>query len=299
MKSKNFYSSIIELNLAILFISTSGVLGKYIDLPVPSLIFIRSILACIVLFIYCKLNRFNFKIPAKDRKTILLGGVLLGAHWMTFFYALKLSNVAIGMLSLYTFPAITALLEPLLTKNKFQNMHLLLGGLILVGVYLLIPDFDFSSSYFKAICFGVLSAVFYSVRNILLKPKVKQYNQSVLMFNQLGAISICLIPTLWLIKGVNLYEFLPYIGLLAILTTAIGHTLFVYSLKHFSTTSASLMSSLQPVYGIILAMIFLNEYPSLTTIVGGLVIISTVVVESLRVKKKSTTLQQNLGSIKQ
>lgn len=298
MKSKNFYSSIIELNLAILFISTSGVLGKYIALPVPSLIFIRSILACLALFIYCKLKRFNFKIPIKDRKKILLGGVLLGAHWMTFFYALKLSNVAIGMLSLYTFPAITALLEPLLTKSKFQNMHLLLGGLVLVGVYLLIPDFDFSSSYFKAICFGVLSAVFYSVRNIMLKPKVKQYNQSVLMFNQLGAISVCLIPTLWLIQGVNLHEFLPYIGLLAILTTAIGHTLFVYSLKHFSTTSASLMSSLQPVYGIILAMIFLNEYPSLTTIVGGLVIISTVVVESLRVKKKGKILQQSLDPVK-
>jgi len=298
LKSKNFYSSIIELNLAILFISTSGVLGKYIALPVPSLIFIRSILACLALFIYCKLKRFNFKIPIKDRKTILLGGVLLGAHWMTFFYALKLSNVAIGMLSLYTFPAITALLEPLLTKSKFQNMHLLLGGLVLVGVYLLIPDFDFSSSYFKAICFGVLSALFYSVRNIMLKPKVKQYNQSVLMFNQLGAISVCLIPTLWLIQGVNLHEFLPYIGLLAILTTAIGHTLFVYSLKHFSTTSASLMSSLQPVYGIILAMIFLNEYPSLTTIVGGLVIISTVVVESLRVKKKGKILQQSLDPVK-
>lgn len=285
MKTKSFYSSIFELNLAILFISTSGVLGKFIDLPVPGLIFIRSVLACLALFLFCKLKGLSFKISSSDRKLILLSGIFLGAHWMTYFYALKLSNVAIGMLSLYTFPAITAILEPLLTKSKFQNIHLLLGGLVLIGVYLLIPDFDFSSSYFKAICFGVLSAIFYSLRNIMLKSKVKQYNQSILMFNQLGAISVCLLPALWLLNKEGIMEFLPEIGLLAILTTAIGHTLFIYSLKYFSTTSASLMSSLQPVYGIILAMVFLNEYPGLMTVFGGLVIISTVVIESIRIKK--------------
>ncbi len=293
MKSKSYYSSLLELNLAILFISTSGVLGKYIDLPVPSIICIRSILACIILFIYCKLKGFSFKIPIKDRKTILLGGVFLGAHWMTYFYALKLSNVAIGMLSLYTFPAITAILEPLLTKSKFQGIHMILGSLVLVGVYFLIPEFDFSSTYFKAICFGVMSAIFYALRNIMMKPKVKHYNQSVLMFNQLGAITICLFPTLWMISGSEFIEFMPAIGLLAILTTAIGHTLFIQSLKYFSTTSASLMSSLQPVYGIILAVIFLNEYPSLMTIFGGLIIISTVVVESLRVKKTKSITPKN------
>ncbi len=285
MKPNRFYSNILQLNLAILFISTSGVLGKYINLPVPSIIFIRSLLACFALFLYCKIKGFSFKVTSKDRKTILLSGVFLGAHWMTYFYALKWSNVAIGMLSLYTFPAITAILEPLLTKSKFQNIHLILGGLVMVGVYLLIPDFDFNSSYFKAICFGVLSAIFYSVRNIMLKPKVKQYNQSILMFNQLAAISICLLPTLWMLNTEAVIEFLPEIGLLALLTTAVGHTLFIYSLKYFSTTSASLMSSLQPVYGIILAIIFLNEYPGLMTIFGGLVIISTVVIESIRIKK--------------
>lgn len=285
MKSQRFYTNILELNLAILFISTSGVLGKYIDLPVPSLICIRSVLACLALFIYCKIKGFSFQIPKKDRLIILLSGLCLGAHWMTYFYALKLSNVAIGMLSLYTFPAITALLEPVFTKSKFQNMHLVLGGLVLVGVYLLIPDFDFQNSYFKAICFGVASAVFYTIRNILIKPQVKHYNQSILMFNQLLAISVCLLPTLWLVNENEVMDFMPYIGLLAVLTTAVGHTLFVQSLKYFSTTSASLMSSLQPVYGILLAIIFLKEYPSLSTILGGLVIISTVIVESIRVKK--------------
>ena len=289
MKSNPFYANIFKLNLAILFISTSGVLGKYINLPVPGIIFLRSFIACCALYIYCKAKGFTFNIDLKDRKVILLSGVFLGTHWMTYFYALKWSNVALGMLSLYTFPAITAILEPLLTKSKFQKTHLLLAGLVLFGIYLLIPELDFSSSYFKAICFGVLSALFYALRNIMLKSKVKQYNQSVIMFNQLCAISICLFPTLWLVNVDAFVEFLPAIGTLALLTTATGHTLFVYSLKYFSPTSAGLMSSLQPVYGIILAMLFLNEYPDLTTILGGLVIISTVVIESIRIKRMEKT----------
>ena len=87
----------------------------------------------------------------------------------------------------------------------------------------------------------------------------------------------------------NLLDYLPSTLLLAIITTAIGHTLFVYSLTYFSAASASLISSLQPIYGIILAMIFLSEYPSLQTILGGLVIISTVLIESRRLLKTSNS----------
>ena len=61
-------------------------------------------------------------------------------HWVTYFYALQWSNVAIGMLSLFTYPVITALLEPLILKTKFQKHHLILGFIVLIGVYFLAPD---------------------------------------------------------------------------------------------------------------------------------------------------------------
>ena len=78
----------------------------------------------------------------------------------------------------------------------------------------------------------------------------------------------------------------PYILMLAILTTAIGHSLMVHSLQFFSASTASIISSVQPIFGIILAFFFLNEIPTLNTVVGGSLILATVVIESIRSKKK-------------
>lgn len=285
MKPKSFHSKLIELNLSVIFISTSGVLGRYIDLPVPIIILFRALIAGVLLFAFCKIKGFSFKIERKDLWSVLIGGFLLGAHWITYFYALKLSTVAIGMLALFTFPAITAILEPIILKKKLLVIHLVLGALVSFGVNLLSPDINFENEYFIGICLGVLSAVCYSLRNIMLKPQVKHYNQSVLMFSQLAIISLFLLPLCGFMDVSQVIDYLPTTILLAMLTTAIGHTMFIYSLKHFSAASASLISSLQPIYGMIMAFIFLSETPSLNTLLGGSVIISTVLIESIRLKQ--------------
>lgn len=286
LDTRSFTANILQLNVAILFISTSGVLGRHIGLPAPVTIAIRALLAAIILSIFCKWKGVSFNILKKDWKRIGLSGLLLGAHWVTYFYALQLSNVAIGMLSLFTYPVITAFLEPLFVKTKIQKAHLLLGVIILVGIYFLVPEFNFKHDHSKAIGFGVLSAFCYAIRNLLLKPIVSQYNGSILMMNQLFVIAIFLCPVIPFFEDLNIVQYLPATLLLALLTTAIGHTLFLYSLKHFSTVSASIISCLQPIYGILLGIAFLQEYPAPHTILGGTIIISTVVIESFRVYKK-------------
>ncbi len=273
----------IELNLAILFISTSGALGRFIDLPIPITIGLRSLLGGIVLYLFCRWKKISFHIEGKDRITVIIGGVLLGLHWITYFYSLRLSNVAIGMLSLFTYPAITAVLEPIFLKTKILKIHLLLSLLVLIGIYFLVPDFSLESDDFKAVGFGVLSAFCYATRNIILKTKINQYDGTLLMAYQLLVVTLLLSPFALYLDTSQVIEYLPATLVLALLTTAIGHSLFLRSLKHFSTVTASIVSCSQPVYGIIIGMIFLNEYPELTTIIGGSIIIFTVIIESLRV----------------
>jgi drug/metabolite transporter (DMT)-like permease len=282
MKKGNLTKNLLELNLAMLFISTSGVLGRYIDMPSPITIGLRALLACIVLFLFCKWKKANLRLQSKDRKTILVSGILLGLHWTTYFYALQLSNVAIGMLSLFTFPAITAILEPIILKTKILKVHLFLSLLVLIGIYFLVPNFDLQNSQFKAVGFGVLSAFCYALRNIAMKSKIDHYDGSVLMVYQLLAIAVCWSPFFFLLDASNLITYLPATILLALLTTSIGHTLFLYSLKNFSTITASIISCTQPIYGILIGLILLREVPELTTIIGGLIIISTVLAESIR-----------------
>lgn len=285
---KNQHSNqLLLLTFATLLISTSGALGKFIDLPTPVIIWCRSALGTIFLFVFCRYKNLNLKIQSKkDIPTILIGAVLLGVHWVTYFYALKLSNVAIGMLSMFTFPVITAFLEPLFTKSKLNPIHIVLGLMVLFGIYILAPNLNFENTYLKGILIGVFSAVCYSIRNLILKQHVHKYDGTVLMMQQVSIVSILLVPVMFNMDISNIKTQLPYLLILGLVTTAIGHSLFISSLKHFSVSTASIIGSMQPIFGIIIAFIFLNEIPALNTFIGGSLIIATVIIESIRSSKK-------------
>ena len=277
---------LLELFLGTLFISTSGVLGKYIDLPTPVIIWLRSALGALFLYIYCRYRKFNITIKSKkDFSTVLLSTLFLGTHWITYFYALKFSNVALGMLSLFTFPVITALLEPFFIKSKLNVIHIFLGIIVLIGIYILAPDFDFESSQVKGILLGVFSAICYALRNLILKQHIGQYNGTTLMMYQIFILSILLVPVMFTMDISNITTQYPYVILLALLTTAIGHSIFIHSLKYFSVSTASIINSIQPVLGIIMAFFFLKEIPTWNTFFGGSLILATVVIESIRSRK--------------
>lgn len=286
MSKKTILRPILEINLAMLFISTSGVLGKYIQLPPELTIGLRALFAAVFLGLFILWRKSSWYIERKDRWAIILGGVLLGAHWILFFYALQLSNVAIGMLSIFTYPVITSLLEPLLLKTKFYGIHIFLAILVLFGLYFLAPEFNLENDHTIAIILGVSSALCYALRNLIMKTKVHRYEGSILMWYQIVVIAVALTPVFFLnVSWPSVQTQLPYIAILGLLTTTIGHTLFLSNFKHFSVTTASLMSSTQPIYGIILGILFLGEIPSMRTIVGGALILISVVVESRRAIK--------------
>jgi len=287
LKMKNSHlQHVFFLTLATFFISTSGVLGKHINMPTEVIIWWRSILAALFLFIYCKIKNinlsFNYK---KDSGTFILSALFMAAHWVTYFYALKLSSVALAMLSLYTFPIIIAILEPLFVKTKLDYVHIILGAIVLIGIYILAPAFDLNNDDVKGVLFGLFSAICYALRILILKKHVKNYNGTMLMLYQIILITIILSPVLCFMDGSGIKSELPFVLLLALLTTAIGHTMFIKSLKHFKASAASIISSAQPIFGIILAFFFLNEIPTWNTFFGGLLIVSTVIVESVRSQK--------------
>ncbi|MBT8246093.1 MAG: EamA family transporter [Winogradskyella sp.] len=286
MKSNTHINHILWLTVATIFISTSGSLGKFIDMPTPLLIWWRSGLAAIFLFIFCKYKNISLKIETgKDRRVFVLASVFMAAHWITYFYALKLSNVAIGMLTLFTLPVITALLEPIFSKVKLDPIHILLGFFVLFGIYILAPEFNLESSKLQGVLLGLLSAICYAIRLLLLKNEVKKYNGTMLMFYQVAIMTLLLLPFLVFGDSSNLESQYPFVILLALLTTAIGHTMFVNSLKYFKASTASIIGSTQPIFGIVIAYFFLNEIPTPNTFFGGSLILATVIIESIRSKK--------------
>ncbi len=284
--NNSHFKRILGLLLATFFISTSGVLGRYIAMLPEVSIFFRAAFAMVILYVFLKLKKESLSLKSKKHiSPFVIAGIFMGIHWITYFYALKLSNVAIGMLSLYTFPVFIAFLEPVFLKVKFNPIYIVLGVLVLLGLYILSPEFSFGNTTVQGMVFGIVSALCYAFRILILKRYVSQYNGVVLMLYQTVIITICLSPVLFLRDISGVVEQLPYLLLLAFLTTAIGHSLMVYSLQFFSASTTSIISSVQPIFGIILALIFLNEIPKINTLLGGGLILATVVIESIRSKR--------------
>lgn len=209
----------------------------------------------------------------------------MAAHWVTYFLALQLSNVAIGMLSVFTFPVITSFLEPIILKTKFEWENVILGLITLIGIFFLIPEFTLTNTVTQGAAFGLLSAFLYAIRNIMLKPVSGTYGGSMLMFYQMMITAIVLIPACFIYSSERVVSFLPHLGLLAFVTTSIGHSVLIKSFQYFSVTKASIMSMTQPLYGILLGVIFLSDIPNGKVIVGGIVIIITTIIISLRKNK--------------
>lgn len=282
---KNTPSDYFWLNLSFLFISTSGALGKWIDLPPEQIIFWRSLFSIPFLLLFLWTTKQSIKISFQWNASTLLAGVLMGTHWVTYFYALQWSNVAVGMLSLFTFPVITAFLEPLFFNTRFNKKHIFLGGLTLLGIYFLVPSFDLAKTHGPAIALGVFSALCYAIRNILLKKARTSGNGSQQMLAQVVIIALCFVPFISQETVSMNQDFWPALVFLALFTTVIGHSMFLFSLTRFSVTSASIAASVQPLYGILIAYFFLNEIPHWGTYIGGALIVFAVLVEGLSIKE--------------
>tara|TARA_R110002012_G_scaffold322096_1_gene555338 strand:- start:21578 stop:22396 length:819 start_codon:yes stop_codon:yes gene_type:complete len=271
-----------------LFVSTSGALGRYIDLPIPVTIGLRALLALFFLFLYCRFKGISLQVEKRHLLPVVTSGILMGLHWLTYFYALKLSNVAIGMISLFTYPILTAFLEPWLLKTKLQKVHLLLGLMVLVGIYFLVPNFDLKNNGTLAVIVGIFSALAYALRNIVLKTKVSDYNGSMLMSYQMGVVVVFLFPFMFTADMVEITSQWEAVVALAFMTTAVGHTMFINSFKHFSITTVSILSSIQPIFGITIGAFFLSEIPNQNTIIGGLLILGSVIIESIRTSRRQS-----------
>jgi len=281
--TKNF----ILLHLGILFISTSGVFGRSLDMPVPLSIGWRAVLAVPFMFALLMILKMPFKVQKKHVPRLFFSGVFMMAHWLTYFYSLVYSNIPIAMLSIFTYPIMTVILEPLILKTPFDKNLIISGCVMLLGLYFLTPEFNLENNYTIGVLFGVSSALVYTFRNLIMKSLIQEYDASVLMTHQVLWGSLLMLPVFFIYDSPmpygNNWWFLIGLGLI---TTAAGHTLFARSFKMISVSTASIISMIQPLYGIGLGIFFLSEIPDPRTAIGGVIILAGLLIQSL-LKRKS------------
>jgi len=273
-----------ELNLGLLMVATSGPLGRFITMSSTLATFWRAFFGTVSILIIAKLIKASFTINWKAHGIILVGSsVLMVGHWVTYFYSLDYSNVAIAVTALYTFPAMTAILEPLINRTRIPLTDIVLAVITLVAIYIISPPISSSEKMGLAIGLGLISALCFSLRNIWVEKISHSYSGTTIMVYQLIFSTLLLTPFLFTASSETSSSQWAGLVALGLITTAGGHTLFLRGIARYQATVASLFMCLTPIYGVILAFLTLGEAPSLRTILGGIIILGVVIYKALKV----------------
>ena len=286
--------SLLYLHSAVLLFGGTALFSKLIGLPALDITVYRTAVAAIVLFIVLSLQKQKIRLAStKDYGIALLLGIVVGIHWVTYFAGMQMAGVTVGIIAFFTYPVITVFLEPLLTrflgKNKVSSKpkqkDILIAFIVMVGIFLLIPEISLGNQVTLGIATGVLSAFFFALRNILHKNYFSHYSGPHTMLYQtlVAFLMLCLFVEVPPMDVTNNDWLL--ILLVGVIFTAMPHALFASSLRHLSATTAGLIACLQPLYGSVLAFLLLSERVDMWTIIGGLLVISAALFETWSVSR--------------
>lgn len=281
-------SAMLTLHLSVLLMGATGLFSQLIELPAWDITGYRTAIAAVVLFAWVAWRERNITLQsARDYRRMIFLGVLLGAHWITFFHAMQVSSIAVGMISLYAYPVITVFLEPWLKRTRLDWRDLISGLVVMMGIYLLVPEFDFDNTTTQGVFWGFASALVFALRNLLLGFWFSGYSAARSMSYQLLVVALAMLPiVLWSPYHPSSTD-ISLLLLLGLVFTGITHTLFGYTLRFLQAKTVGLVACLQPVYAVIYEIIILHSLPDLLTIFGGAIIVSAAIYESVREHKKS------------
>lgn len=284
---KDSYKGLLAVHSAVLIFGLTALFSKLISLTALEITMLRSIFAVLIISAFFCWQKKSIKLSkAKDYWIIILLGVLLALHWVTYFHAMQVSSIAVGVIALYTFPIITVFLEPLFHRERPHIKDVVSALTVLFGIYLLVPEFALNNETTQGILWGVLSALFFALRNIVQGHYFKGYSAKHSLFYQTLVTFIVLLPfSFEVIPEVTNIQW-GQLLILGVFFTAVPHTLFAFSLLNLKAKTVSLVACVQVVYATVFAALLLGEWAEFSTVVGGLIVVSAAMYESYTAGRK-------------
>ena len=274
---------LIEIHFAVLLFGIAGLFGKFLFLSPLVIVFGRTSFAALTLSAILFYSKTQIRTKTiQDFTVLILLGIILAIHWITFFHAIQMSTVAVGLLTFSTFPVFVTFMEPYFFKEKLRRFDLLTAASVVLGLILVIPSLDFQNHITQGAFWGTISGFTFAVLSILNRKYVGTYPSMVIVCYQNWMATLILFPFLFF-EDLSLQPTdVLLLAVLGIFCTALAHVLFIKSLVHIKTQLASITACLEPVYGIIFAFVLLGEIPTLRTILGGGIILGTIALASMK-----------------
>lgn len=297
----------LHLHLIVFIWGFTAILGKLISLDALPLVWWRMSLAVVIIFGYIYYRKTSFQLARKDIILLIVSGLVIALHWITFFKAIKVSNISITLACLSTGAFFTSILEPIFYKRKMVWYEIVFGLIVLIGLYFVIessePNFIQKSitSNMSGTMQGVLLALtsaFLSASFSIINGKFAQrIDATIVSFYELfGGVLFLSVFLLFTNQfsieffNITLSDFM-WLGILASICTAYAFIASVNVMKYISPYTVMLTINLEPVYGIALAVLIFekNEQMSYSFYIGATIILITVILNGLmRNTKKSS-----------
>ncbi|MCH7523585.1 MAG: DMT family transporter [Bacteroidetes bacterium] len=296
---KNKLKNYLHLHLLVFIAGFTAILGELISINAVSLVWFRMVIASVLMLLIIKFRKINIAINFKTLVKFSVAGILIALHWITFFESIKQSNISIALAMFSTGAFFAALIEPLFFKRKVIWYEIFFGILIILGVLLITKA---EMQYIYGIILGISAAFFSTLFAVINGKFVKSYSASVISFYEFisGVIFITLF-IIFFMKGFS-FDFFDlsvsdwtYLFILASICTAYSFIAAVHIMKYISPYTVVLSYNLEPVYGIVLAIILFpeKEKMSIEFYIGAAIIVSTVILNGIL--KNSTKLKRRVS----
>ena len=283
---KNKLKSLLHFHFIVFIFGFTAILGSLISIESLPLVWYRMLIAFLFLILFALIFKRNIKVSKKLLIKLIICGALISLHWITFFKAIKVSNVSITLSVLSLGAFLTSFLEPLFYKRKIILYEVFLGVFVVVGTSLIFK----SQYYYIEGIFYALISVFLSVIFGLINGKLIEEASSLVIsiYELLGGFILITLILIFAGDFNNTFfdlskSDLLWLILLGTVCTAYAFVISVDVLKHLSPYSLMISINMEPVYGIILAIIILNESSqlSLEFYIGFILIFLSVILNGI------------------
>ena len=282
------HAPLVSVHLATLLFGLAGVLGAAVGVNAIEVTFGRTLFASLALAVVCWLAKTPLKLHIKsfDSFLLLISGVLLAFHWVVFFAGIQYSTVAIGLVTFSTCPVFVSLLEPLIFKEPRGPYAVLAAFLVLLGVVIISGVHTGELVYLKGIALGIVGGFSFALLQLLNRRLASNDGALVTSLVQSCVAALVLLPIVFTGLGnIQSHQWL-LLMVLGVACTALAYTLFIAALKRVKVSAASLIAAgLEPVYGVVLAAIILSQRPAPNVLIGGAIILATVMLVTVQKKQ--------------
>jgi drug/metabolite transporter (DMT)-like permease len=273
---------LLELHAAVALFALASLFGKWLTISPMMIVLGRTTFATLALLPVLFLHRAAIRPHVRPAAAgLLLSGLVLAFHWVSFFRAIQVSSVAVGLLTFSSFPLFVTLMEPLFFRERPRGIDLLTAAVVLAGLACIIPRWDPHDPVTLGAIWGTASGLSFAVLALLNRRLVARHPSTLVAAGQDGAAALVLLLLLPAYAQPITPHDVLLMAVLGVVCTALAHTLFIKSLAHVRAQLASVTAGLETLYGVTLAFLLQHERPAPRVLIGGGMIVLAVTLGTL------------------